>query len=282
MASSSRSVPISVPRTRWNRAAAAPAARTPVPMLKTLAAGRLSARSWVRITAAPQTARASGASNVHSRNIRMLESKPISIPPSSPSRTIGNRATRATSGTPSAAASATPSRSTPMRQRPSPAGTSRECTGRRRTGSCASRAAAFDGSTSSSSAGWLEAPVSSGNAAARGRIGRLLVAAGDDVASSRRCGYPRSAWPAVALPRRRWRQVRAWQRWPSPGPSPDKQGLRSASRAWSIGTQDDQAEHEHRDDQHEIQDRGQTTHLAHISGRRLRRLPLTTPVTAVT
>ena len=42
-----------------------------------------------------------------------------------------------------------------------------------------------------------------------------------------------------------------------------------------VGTPDDQAENEHSDDQHEIQDRGQTTHSAHISGRRLRRSPVT-------
>ena len=60
--------------------------------------------TWVSSTARPQTPIAAGASNVHSRNIRTLESKPISIPAASLSRTIGYRATTATSGMPTSAA----------------------------------------------------------------------------------------------------------------------------------------------------------------------------------
>src|SRR3954451_6746508 len=88
------------PRSRVISTAATPLPRTPTPTLKTLFAVRLSVVTWVASTPADQTTIAWYGSSTHSRNIRMLESNPTSMPPPSLlSRTIGNLAMTTISGT---------------------------------------------------------------------------------------------------------------------------------------------------------------------------------------
>src|SRR3954468_3389870 len=88
------------PRSRVISPAATPLPRTPTPTLKTLFAVRLSVVTWVARTPADQTTIAWYGSSTQSRNIRMLESNPTSMPPPSLlSRTIGNLAMTTISGT---------------------------------------------------------------------------------------------------------------------------------------------------------------------------------------
>src|SRR3954451_23592415 len=88
------------PRSKVISPAATPLPRTPTPTLKTLFAVRLSVVTWVASTPADQTTIAWYGSSTHSRNIRMVESNPTSMPPPSLlSRTIGNLAMTTISGT---------------------------------------------------------------------------------------------------------------------------------------------------------------------------------------
>ena len=84
--------------TRLNDEGGDAAAEDPTPTLNSLTIGRLSEVIWVISTPSDQMTSASYGPRVHSRNIRMLESKPTSMPPSPLSRTIGNFAMTTISG----------------------------------------------------------------------------------------------------------------------------------------------------------------------------------------
>jgi hypothetical protein len=71
---------------------------TPTPTLNSLTIERLSEVIWVIRTPMDHTTRAWSGCRVHSRNIRIVESKPTSMPPSPLSSTIGNFAITTMSG----------------------------------------------------------------------------------------------------------------------------------------------------------------------------------------